>query len=76
VLFAQIGQVESVTIITDRDTEDRDTGRPRGFAFVEFSAQTDADADRSAPCTSVRPAPCASVPKTPMPMRRYAVNTV
>jgi len=30
-LFAQHGQVESASIITDRDT-----GRPRGFAFVEM----------------------------------------
>jgi RNA recognition motif-containing protein len=32
-LFAQHGTVESVKIITDRDT-----GRPRGFAFVEMSS--------------------------------------
>ncbi len=31
-LFAQFGQVESVKLITDRDT-----GRPRGFGFVEMS---------------------------------------
>ena len=31
-LFAQAGQVESVQIITDRDT-----GRSKGFAFVEMS---------------------------------------
>jgi RNA recognition motif-containing protein len=30
-LFAQIGQVESVNLITDRDT-----GRSKGFAFVEM----------------------------------------
>jgi len=30
-LFAQHGTVESVAVITDRDT-----GRPRGFAFVEM----------------------------------------
>jgi RNA recognition motif-containing protein len=30
-LFAQHGTVESVTLITDRDT-----GRPRGFGFVEM----------------------------------------
>lgn len=29
--FAQYGEVSSVNIITDRDT-----GRPRGFAFVEM----------------------------------------
>lgn len=31
-LFAQHGTVESVSLITDRDT-----GRPRGFGFVEMS---------------------------------------
>ena len=31
-LFEQAGQVESVNIITDRDT-----GRSKGFAFVEMS---------------------------------------
>lgn len=31
-LFAQFGPVESVKLITDRDT-----GRPRGFGFVEMS---------------------------------------
>ena len=31
-LFEQVGQVESVNIITDRDT-----GRSKGFAFVEMS---------------------------------------
>src|SRR5256884_8292145 len=31
-LFAQAGQVESVQIITDRDT-----GRSKGFAFVQMS---------------------------------------
>jgi RNA recognition motif-containing protein len=31
-LFAQVGEVESVRIITDRDT-----GRSRGFGFVEMS---------------------------------------
>jgi RNA recognition motif-containing protein len=31
-LFAEFGQVESVSVITDRAT-----GRPRGFAFVEMS---------------------------------------
>lgn len=38
-LFAQHGTVESVSIITDRDT-----GRPRGFGFVEMS---NADASRA-----------------------------
>ncbi len=31
-LFEQYGAVESVNIVSDRDT-----GRPRGFAFVEIS---------------------------------------
>jgi RNA recognition motif-containing protein len=31
-LFAQTGEVASVKVILDRDT-----GRPRGFAFVEMS---------------------------------------
>ena len=31
-LFAQHGTVESVSLITDRDT-----GRPRGFGFVEMA---------------------------------------
>ena len=38
-LFAQHGTVEKVSLITDRDT-----GRPRGFAFVEMS---NADASRA-----------------------------
>src|SRR5260370_14130851 len=38
-LFAQHGTVESVSILTDRDT-----GRPRGFGFVEMSR---ADASRA-----------------------------
>ena len=37
--FSQHGTVESVNVITDRDT-----GRPRGFAFVEMSR---ADASRA-----------------------------
>lgn len=37
-LFSQHGTVESVSLPTDRDT-----GRPRGFAFVEMS-QADAGA--------------------------------
>jgi cold-inducible RNA-binding protein len=36
-LFAQHGTVESVSIITDRDT-----GRPRGFGFVEMSTEDEA----------------------------------
>jgi RNA recognition motif-containing protein len=31
-LFAEFGEVESVNVITDRET-----GRPRGFAFVEMA---------------------------------------
>jgi RNA recognition motif-containing protein len=38
-LFAQYGTVESLSLITDRDT-----GRPRGFGFVEMS---NADAARA-----------------------------
>src|SRR5262249_23861598 len=33
-LFAEVGQVESATIVTDRDT-----GRSRGFAFVESESE-------------------------------------
>ena len=35
-LFAEFGQVESVSVITDRAT-----GRPRGFAFVEMPDDTE-----------------------------------
>ena len=38
-LFSTIGNVESVAVITDRDT-----GRSRGFGFVEMDA---ADADKA-----------------------------
>jgi len=38
-LFEQVGQVESVNIITDRDT-----GRSKGFAFVEMN---DEDAEKA-----------------------------
>ncbi len=38
-LFAQVGEVESVRIITDRDT-----GRSRGFGFVEMSDENAAKA--------------------------------
>lgn len=38
-LFAPYGNVEGVNLITDRDT-----GRSRGFAFVEMA---DADADKA-----------------------------
>ena len=36
-LFAQAGAVESFTVMRDRDT-----GRDRGFAFVEMSSDDDA----------------------------------
>ena len=38
-LFEQFGEVESVSVITDRET-----GRPRGFAFVEMATEQAADA--------------------------------
>lgn len=38
-LFAQVGKVVSVAIPTDRDT-----GRKRGFAFVEMETQAEAEA--------------------------------
>lgn len=38
-LFAEVGQVESARIITDRDT-----GRSRGFGFVEMSEENAAKA--------------------------------
>lgn len=37
--FAQAGQVESAKVITDRDT-----GRSRGFGFVEMSSDDEAQA--------------------------------
>ena len=42
-LFEAHGQVTSVNIITDRDT-----GRPRGFAFVEMATEQAAQAAISA----------------------------
>lgn len=36
--FSQYGGVERVSIVTDRDT-----GQPRGFAFVEMTEQRDAE---------------------------------
>ena len=42
-LFAQYGEIESVTMITDRDT-----GRPKGFAFVEMATDQAAQAAISA----------------------------
>ena len=38
-LFASIGVVESATVV-----EDRDTGRSRGFGFVEMASENDATA--------------------------------
>src|SRR5215218_2544232 len=38
-LFAQAGTVESASVV-----EDRDTGRSRGFAFIEMSTQDEANA--------------------------------
>jgi RNA recognition motif-containing protein len=37
-LFAEYGEIESVAIITDRDT-----GRSRGFGFVELAADARAN---------------------------------
>lgn len=37
--FTQCGKVESVKIITDRDT-----GRSKGFAFIEMSSDAEAEA--------------------------------
>jgi cold-inducible RNA-binding protein len=36
--FAEVGQVDSAAIVTDRDT-----GRSRGFGFVEMSTAEDAE---------------------------------
>jgi len=38
-LFAQFGTVEDAKLVTDRDT-----GRPRGFGFVEMSTDAEATA--------------------------------
>lgn len=42
-LFSQYGTVESVAVITDRDT-----GRSKGFGFVEFNNDQEAQAAISA----------------------------
>jgi len=42
-LFGQYGEVVSVNLITDRDT-----GRPKGFGFVEMSSPEEAEAAMSA----------------------------
>ncbi|HUS05951.1 MAG TPA: RNA-binding protein [Bryobacteraceae bacterium] len=36
--FSPYGTIDSVNVITDRDT-----GQPRGFAFVEMSSKSEAD---------------------------------
>ena len=36
-LFSEVGTCESATVVTDRDT-----GRSRGFGFVEMSSSTEA----------------------------------
>ena len=38
-LFSQAGQVESASVVTDRDT-----GRSRGFGFVEMSSKAEGEA--------------------------------
>jgi RNA recognition motif-containing protein len=38
-LFSQVGTVDSTTMVTDRDT-----GRSRGFAFVEMSSKSEGEA--------------------------------
>jgi RNA recognition motif-containing protein len=38
-LFSEVGSVESVSMVTDRDT-----GRSRGFAFVEMSSKSEGEA--------------------------------
>lgn len=38
-LFSQAGSVESVSLVTDRDT-----GRSRGFGFVEMGSKAEAEA--------------------------------
>jgi RNA recognition motif-containing protein len=42
-LLAEYGEIESVNLITDRDT-----GRPKGFAFVEMATDRAAQAAISA----------------------------
>jgi RNA recognition motif-containing protein len=42
-LFEEYGAIESINVITDRDT-----GRPRGFAFVEFEDESSAEKAQSA----------------------------
>jgi RNA recognition motif-containing protein len=42
-LFEEYGSISSVAVITDRET-----GRPRGFGFVEFEEEGSADAAQRA----------------------------
>jgi RNA recognition motif-containing protein len=42
-LFAEFGEIASINVITDRDT-----GRPKGFAFVEMATQEAAEKSISA----------------------------
>jgi len=42
-LFGEFGEIESINLITDRDT-----GRPKGFAFVEMATQEAAEKSISA----------------------------
>jgi len=42
-LFAEYGEIESINMITDRET-----GRPKGFAFVEMTTDQAAEAAISA----------------------------
>ena len=42
-LFGQYGEVVSVNLITDRDT-----GRPKGFGFVEMATAEEAEAAKTA----------------------------
>jgi RNA recognition motif-containing protein len=42
-LFAEYGEIESINLITDRDT-----GRPKGFGFVEMATDQAAQAAISA----------------------------
>ncbi len=37
-LFSQAGEIKEITLIMDRDTR-----RPKGFGFVEFMTQADAE---------------------------------
>ena len=43
-LFSEAGTVESARIVTDRDT-----GRSRGFGFVEFATKEEGEAKKQPP---------------------------